>query len=74
MVAAVDVQYLDPLIHQGSQNGKSLILSPLPYLLAGILLKTEVSLIYNWGTLQYSLYAKGSILSLYLPTNYLSMA
>lgn len=34
MLAAVDVQYLDPLIPEGLQNGELLILSPLPYLLA----------------------------------------
>lgn len=73
MLAAVGVQYLDPLIHQGLQNGEILILSSLPYLLAEIFLERKVSLIYNLGAHQYSWYAKGSILSLYLPTNYLSM-
>lgn len=47
MLAAVDIQYPDPLIHEGLQNGEILILSSFPHLSAEILPKRGMSLIYN---------------------------
>lgn len=61
MLAVVGFQNPDPLTHEGLQDGEILTLSSLPHLLAELLPKRGLSLIYSFGTQGHGLKGKDGI-------------